>query len=53
MTFQQAKQLAKKQSKENGGAVQHVNEIGPDNYEVSDWYDDETTVWSCEGNREF
>lgn len=53
MNLQQAKELAKKQSKENGGAVQHVNELGDGSYEVSDWYDNETTVWSCEGNREF
>lgn len=52
MTLQQAKELAKKQSKENGGAVQHVNDLGNGSYEVSDWYDDEQTVWSCEGNRE-
>ena len=53
MSLQQAKQLARKQSKENGNAVQHVNEVGPNQYVVEDWYDDEKTVWSCEGNREF
>ncbi len=52
LSLEQAKKLAIKQSKENGNAVQHVNEIRPGQYKVEDWYDANKTVWSCEGSRE-
>lgn len=52
LSLEQAKKLAIKQSKENGNAVQHVNEIRPGQYRVEDWYDEDKTVWSCEGSRE-
>jgi len=55
MTLEQAKAKARKESKENGGAVQHVDEHGSGSnkyYTVSDWMSDDT-VWSVEGNREW
>lgn len=54
MTLNQAKEKARKESKENGGAVQHVDEHGSGSnkyYSVSDWMSDDT-VWSVEGSRE-
>ena len=46
MSFEEAKAEAKRISDEEGGVAQHVNEIGDDMYEVSDWYDSDTTVAS-------
>jgi len=42
---------AKKEAQEissKEGVVQHVNEVSPGKYQVSDWYDSETTVVSYE-----
>lgn len=49
MTLDQAKEKAKKISKEEG-VVQHVNQTTR-GYKVSDWYDDETTVASFENGK--
>ena len=46
MSFEEAKAEAKRISDEEGGVAQHVNEIGDNMYEVSDWYDSDTTVAS-------
>jgi len=46
MSFEEAKAEAKRISDEEGGVAQHVNKIGDDMYEVSDWYDSDTTVAS-------
>ncbi len=48
MTLDQAKKEALEDSK--NGYVQHVNKIST-GYEVSDWYDDKTTVASYENGR--
>lgn len=53
MTLDQAKKEAIKISKENGGAVQHIDEHGPENdkyYTVSDWMSDDT-VCTIENGR--
>jgi hypothetical protein len=42
---------AEKTSREEG-VVQHVNELPDGSYEVSDWYDADTTVFSFENGRE-
>jgi hypothetical protein len=45
------KQKAQKISKEEGVA-QHVNKISDDNYEISNWYDDDRTIISYENGEE-
>lgn len=46
MSFEEAKEEAKRKSEEEGGVAQHVNQIGNDQYIVSDFYDSDTTVAS-------
>lgn len=50
MDFSDAKKLAYSISRE--GVVQHVNELPDGSYEVSDWYDADTTVISYENGIE-
>jgi hypothetical protein len=51
MDFSDAKKLASSTSEEEG-VVQHVNELPDGSYEVSDWYDADTTVISFENGIE-
>lgn len=51
INFELAKDEALKISREEGVA-QHVNQIPNDNYKVSDWYDADSTIFSCEDGRE-
>jgi len=46
MSFEEAKAEAKRISDEEGGAAQHVNQIGEDKFIVSDFFDSDTTVAS-------
>ena len=50
VSLESAFEEANKISKEEG-VVQHVNKINNDNYVVSDWYDEETTVGSFENGK--
>ena len=50
MDLETAKQQAEEESK--NGYVVHVNQISDDEYELSDWYDDETTVISFENGNQ-
>jgi hypothetical protein len=49
--FEQAKNDAFNISKEEG-VVQHVNQISDNTYEISDWYDADSTVASFENGKE-
>ena len=51
MSFEEAKEKALNISKEEGVA-QHVNQITDTKFVISDWYDADTTVFSCEDGRE-
>ena len=51
MTAEDAMEYAQKIS-EKEGVVQHVNELPDGSYEVSDWYDSDSTVISFEDGRE-
>ena len=51
MSLEQAKREALRISKKEG-VVQHVNTIKNGRYEVSDWYDSDTTVASYENGRQ-
>lgn len=46
MSFEDAKAEAKRISDEEGGAAQHVNQVGEDKFIVSDFFDADTTVAS-------
>jgi hypothetical protein len=46
MSFEEAKAEAKRISDEEGGAAQHVNQVGEDKFIVSDFFDSDTTVAS-------
>jgi hypothetical protein len=46
MSFEEAKAEAKRISDEEGGVVQHVNQVGEDKFIVSDFFDSDTTVAS-------
>ena len=50
MNYNEALKLAKAISRE--GVVQHVNELPDGSYEISDWYDADTTVISFENGIE-
>jgi len=49
--FEEIKQKAQRISKEEGVA-QHVNKISDNNYQVSDWYDNDSTIISYENGEE-
>lgn len=51
MTAEDAMEYAQKKSAKEG-VVQHVNELPDGSYEVSDWYDSDSTVISFEDGRE-
>ena len=51
MTAEDAMEYAQKISAKEG-VVQHVNELPDGSYEVSDWYDSDSTVISFEDGRE-
>jgi hypothetical protein len=46
LSLEDAKAEAKRISQEEGGVAQHVNDNGDGTYDVSDWYDSDSTVFS-------